>query len=295
MVTRIHSAAGGLRAVLLALILLALHGTAAAEASTNRDPDRVVELQFDRSASAILKATAHAISRSRDGGRTWTPLPLPWFKTGMHIGAIAVSAPLDGKSALYVAGAGIGVLRTEDGGLSWNARNKGLPSGDVLTLAAHGDQPRTIYAVVEGKGVFRSEDAGLHWKLMDGGPPDRILRLVHSNMPGSMQTGWFFAATAKGVRRSMDCFCGWRDAGGLGVSVTSVTYDPRQPQYVYAASEDGLFVSANGGEQWQRFQAPGSGIASLVATPSGLLYGVSRDGTLFRSSDRGATWSRTDA
>ena len=295
MLKQVYSAARRVGALSLVLILLALYGTASAAASMNRDPDRVVALQFDRATSAILKATAHVISSSRDGGRTWTPLPLPWFKTGVHIGAIAVSAPRDGKSALYVAGPGIGVLHSEDGGRSWGARDKALPAGEVLTVAAHADQPRTVYAVVEDKGVFRSEDAGLHWKLMDAGPRDGIVRLVHSNMPDSMQTGWFFAATAKGVRRSMDCFCGWRDAGGLQVPVNSVTYDPRQPQYLYAASDDALFVSANGGEQWQRVKTPAPEIASLTATPSGLLYAVSRDGMLFRSTDRGATWSPGDA
>ncbi len=295
MLKQIYSAARDTGALALVLALLAPHGMAAAAASTGRHTDRVVALQFDRSTAAILKATAHAISSSRDAGRSWTPLPLPWFKTGMHIGAIAVSAPVGGKSALYVAGPGIGVLRTEDGGRTWSARNEGLPNSNVLALAAHADQARTIYAVVAGKGVFRSEDAGSHWKLMDGGPRDAIVRLIHSNMPGSMQTGWFFAATAKGVRRSMDCFCGWRDAGKLDAAVNSVTYDPSEPQYVYAASDDAVFVSANSGEQWQRVKTPGPGIASIVAAPTGVLYAVSRDGILFRSTDRAATWSRIDA
>lgn len=290
-----YSAAREAGVLAIVLVLLALHGTAVAAGSTDRNPDRVVALQFDRSTSAIFKATAHAISSSRDGGRTWTPLALPAFGTGAHIGAIAVSAPRNGKSALYVAGSAIGVLRTADGGRSWSARTKGLPKGDILALASHADQPRTIYAVVAGKGVFRSEDAGSHWKLMDAGPRDGIVRLVHSNMPGSMQTGWFFAATAKGVRRSMDCFCGWRDAGGLEVAVNTVTYDPSEPQYVYAAANDALFVSANGGEQWQRVKPPAAAMASYTAAPTGILYAVSRDGTLFRSTDRGATWSRISA
>ena len=293
MLKHIYSGARDTAAVAILLALLALYGTAAAAAST--DGDRVVALQFDRSASALLKATPHALYSSRDAGRTWKALPLPWFKTGMHIGAIAVSAPGDGTSAIYVAGPGIGVLRTEDAGRSWSVRGNGLPDGGVVAVAAHADQPRTVYAVVEGKGVFRSEDAGLHWKLMDGGPRGGIVRLVHSNMPGSMQTGWFFAATAKGVRRSMDCFCGWRDAGGLDRAVHSVAYDPREPQRVYAAADDGLYLSVDGGEEWQRLKAPGPGTAALAATPSAVLYAMSRDGVLFRSADRGATWTRVDA
>lgn len=295
MLRRAHNTARHAGEIAVVLVLLALHGMGAFAASTARDPGRVVALQFDRATSAMLKANEQAVYMSRDGGRSWMPLPLPAFKPGARIGAIATSAPIETKSALYVGGPGIGVLRTEDGGRNWNARNKGLPQGEVLALAAHADQPRTIYVVIAGKGVFRSEDDGLNWKLMDKGPGGGIVRLVHTNMPGSMQSGWFFVATPKGVRRSMDCFCGWRDAGGLDAAVHSVTYDPSQPQFVYAASDDSLFVSANGGEQWQRVKTPGPGIASLVAAPSGLLYAVSSNGVLFSSTDRGATWSRVDA
>lgn len=295
MLKDIYGAARHMRAVTVVLVLLALYGTAAAAASTDRDSDRVVALQFDNSTSTMFKATEHALYSSSDGGRTWTQLPLPSLKRGAAIAAIAVSAAVQNKYVLYVAGPGIGVLRTEDAGQNWLARHKGLPAGDVVALAAHADQPDTLYVSIAGKGIFRSENTGLHWKLMDGGPRDAILRLIHSNMPGSMQTGWFFAATAKGVRRSMDCFCGWRDAGGLGGSVNSIAYDPREPQHVYAATDDQLFVSTNGGEQWQRVKAPAAGLAALAATPSGALYAGARDGRLFRSTDRGATWARVDA
>lgn len=276
-------------------LLLGLLGTAGAAQLSAADSNRAgaVALAFDRSSGTLLKATVESLYRSADEGRNWTRLALLPSAKGGGIASVAVSA--GDKGVLYVAGPGIGVLRSDDGGRSWMGRVKGLPSRKVVALATHADQPDTLYAYVAARGIFRSEDGGTRWQLMDGGPRHGIQRLVHSNMPGSMQTGWFFAATAKGVSRSMDCFCGWRDAGGLDSAVEVVAYDPRQPQHVYAATDDGLVLSTNGGEQWARVNAPAAGITALVATPSGVLYAGTGDGVLYRSSDQAKTWERVDA
>lgn len=276
-------------------LLLGLVGAGSAAEPRAADSNRAgaVALAFDRASGTLLKATAQALYRSADGGRSWSRLALPPSAKGGGIGSVAVSA--GDKGVLYVAGPGLGVLRSDDGGRSWAGRNKGLPSKEVVALAAHADQPDTLYAYLAGRGVFRSEDGGGNWQLMDGGPRSSIERLIHSNMPGSMQTGWFFAATAKGVSRAMDCFCGWRDAGALGRTVKAVAYDPRQPQHVYAATNDGLVLSMDGGEQWARVNAPAGGINALIVTPSGVLYAGAGEGVLYRSSDQAKTWERVDA
>ncbi len=242
---------------------------------------------------ALVKADAHALSLSADGGRNWTPIASPPQSAGGGIESVAVTA--GDRGILYVAVRGAGVLRSDDGGNSWVTRNEGLPGTEVGALAAHADRSDTLYAYVTGHGIFRTEDGGLRWQLMDAGPREMIVHLVHSNMPGSMQTGWLFAATAKGVRRAMDCFCGWRDAGELARRVHAVAYDPRQPQRVYAAAEDGLFVSPDGGEQWQRISTPAADVKTLVVTAGGALYVATSDGVVYRSVDQARTWKHTDA
>ena len=271
-----------LRGVLLAS-LLAVSGAAGAGQA---DTGPIIALGFDGSNQTLIKADSNALYRSGDGGRKWIRTALPPSAKG-HIAAVAVSGK--GKGALYVAGPGVGVLRSEDGGRSWVSRNKGLPESAVIALTAHTDQSDTVYASVSGQGIFRSEDAGASWRMMDKGPRENIVQLVHSNMPGSMQTGWLFAATNKGVSRAMDCFCGWRDAGELSGKVSAVSYDPSQPQHVYAANSDGLFLSVNGGEQWTKAVSPSGRITALLATP-GVLYAAAGGGKLYRSTDRAKTW-----
>ena len=280
---------GGASATLAAVLAA---GSLAAAEPAHDARGTIAALAFDASNGSLLEATETGLYRSADEGRTWSTLALSTAGRG-HVAAVAVAAK--GKGVLYVGGPGIGVLRSANGGAKWTARNKGLPGTDVVALAAHADQPDTVYAYVAKRGIFRSDDGGNNWKLMDAGPPDPIRRLVHSNMPGSMQTGWFFAATEKGVSRSMDCFCGWRDAGALARSISAVAYDPKEPQHVYAATDDGLYLSANGGEQWQRVNAPAPDITALVATPSGTLYAATASRVLFRSTDGAKSWAPVDA
>ena len=272
--------------------VLALASIAVLAATARVDGGLIVALGFDASSQMILKADPEALYRSGDGGHVWIPIPLPAAAKG-HIASVAISGK--GKGALYIAGPAMGVLRTEDGGRTWAARNKGLPGDKVIALAVHTDQPDTVYASVSGQGIFRSEDAGRSWRLMDKGPRENIVQFVHSNMPGSMQTGWLFAATSKGVSRAMDCFCGWRDAGGLSGKISAVSYDPSQPRHVYAATSNGVFLSANGGEEWTKMVSPPARITALLATPSGALYAATRDGRVYRSADRGNTWEQTGA
>lgn len=266
---------------------LALRPASAAAADAVRTP--IVALAIDASNHMLLKATAEALYRSTDNGRHWARIVLP--RAHGHVAAITTSARQPGL--LYVGGPGLGVFRSENDGQTWQPRNAGLPDRDVKALTLHADQANTVYAYVAGRGIFRSQKNGLHWRLMDHGPRESIIQFVHSNMPGSMQTGWLFAATSNGIGRSMDCFCGWRNAGGLTGKINAVAYDPRQPQQVYAAMGNELLLSRNGGEQWVPRNAPGPVITALLVAPDGVLYAAGGE-TLFRSSDHAATWERLD-
>lgn len=274
-----------------ALLVAALALTAATLSTPAAAATQVVALVAAGSGQALFKAQANALYRSGDEGRHWQAVKLPNAATGA-IASVAVAA--HGDHVLYVAGPGLGVWRSRDGGRTWVAKNASLPSTAVAAITTHADQADTVYAYFPSKGIYRSDDAGDHWRLMDTGPRAPIVRFVHTNMAGSMQTGWLFAATAKGVSRSMDCFCGWRDAGALKTGVTAVAYDPSEPKRVYAITDKGLSLSENGGEQWSQGRSPGAEIAALAVGDRGVVYAADRQGTLFRSSDHGQSWLRVD-
>ncbi|UPJ50501.1 hypothetical protein IVB30_03565 [Bradyrhizobium sp. 200] len=288
---RLEDLARGVGAAVLAIALLFGAGVPARAAAIAQDGG-VVSLAYDSRAQTLFKAYARGLHQSSDGGRSWQKIEIPALEDG-RIASAAVSPAT--KGVMYIAGPGTGVLRTEDGGHSWIERNEGLPSRDVIAVAAHATQPDTVYVVVHDQGVYRSQDAGKSWRLMERGSRGGIRQLIHSDMPGSMQTGWLFAATPKGIRRNMDCFCLWQDAGKLESEAYSVTYDPGHPDHLYAATEKGLFRSSDGGENWVQMTSPGSKAVALAFARTGTLYAANDEGILFRSEDNGGSWNQVNA
>lgn len=276
-------------ALLISLLFFQVWANATPEETAQSE---IVALGYDAGSGSLLKVHPQALYRSENGGRDWVSVPLPPSVQQGRIAAVAT--PADGTGVIYLAGPGLGVLRSEDGDKTWTARNEGLPGSEVTVFTTHATQTHTLYAFLPEHGIFRSKDAGESWQLMDRGPPERLRDFIHSDMPGSMQTGWLFAATGHGVSRSMDCFCLWSDAGGLIEEIDAVTYDPRQPQQIYAATGEGLLWSTNGGEDWERILSPGEGITALVFTPSGELYAGTDKGKLFRRIDQANGWEPVD-
>jgi len=236
----------------------------------------------------LYKSDGQALYRSDSGGKQWTKVPLAGQADGARVVSIAFSA--GEQSQLYVAGPKVGVLKSADAGKSWSHVDRGLPSRDVIAFATHSTMPGTLFAVVGGQGIYRSEDGGAGWRMVDKGPEGRIRRFIHSNLEGSMQSGWLFAATDKGVYRSMDCFCGWRPAGSLPGPVSAVAYDPKQPMRTYAAAGRRVFSTANGGEEWQAAGSPGGEVDALDYSPEGMLYALLVDGRIVSSRDNGRRW-----
>jgi photosystem II stability/assembly factor-like uncharacterized protein len=277
----------------VALAIALLFGSAALTSTWANERDgSVVGLAYDPGKDALLKAYARVLYRSTDQGTSWQKIAIAPLKAG-QISSLAASPA--GKGIIYIAGAGVGVLRSDDGGKTWVERNEGLASRDVIAVAAHTTQPETAYAVLKDQGVYRSQDGGHSWRLMDRTSQEGLRQLIHSNMAGSMQTGWLFAATSKGIRRAMDCFCLWQTAGKLDGQAYAVTYDPREPKHLYAATEKELFSSPDGGENWVQMASPTSEIVALAFTRSGLLFAVNADSDLYRSDDGGAKWTKVNA
>lgn len=193
----------------LPIILLSSCGPRAAQSpspipvpSGEPAPASSVSLAYVSSWDALLKADDGGVWRWNTRG-LWEPLG-PSAPVGISAFAVDPEEP----DRMFATGVGISLLRSQDGGQSWTESGQGLPSRSVTALALHSYQPDTLFAWVLNDGIYRSEDAGANWKRMpDQGPPDPdVGALVHSDLPGSMNTGWLYAVTPSGVYLSMDCF-----------------------------------------------------------------------------------------
>jgi photosystem II stability/assembly factor-like uncharacterized protein len=59
-----------------------------------------------------------------------------------------------------------GVFRSEDGGMTWEARSAGLTNMNIRALAMSAVDSDVLYVGTNRKGLFRSVDRGLSWEAV---------------------------------------------------------------------------------------------------------------------------------
>jgi photosystem II stability/assembly factor-like uncharacterized protein len=209
---------------------------------------------------------------SPDEGRTWfqsrceqVSAPVTCF----------VASPNFNRDAILLAGTdGDGLLRSTDGGHSWQLSNFGLRSFNILTLACAPD-----------------------WEP------------VATSSAISYRYEFVFAATEEGVYQSPNGGRAWRFAGkGLPASPIlslAVSLDFKrlpalsdaQPSFhgtVFAGTDGaGLYRSQDGGQSWQTLHSfPQDAIVNaLHFTSQGILLAATGEQGILASADFGATWS----
>ncbi len=130
-----------------------------------------------------------ALFKTTDGGSSWTELSgLRTHGSGPHwqpgAGGMCLHTillhPTD-ESRIFTAVSAAGAFRSDDGGASWAAINKGLQSGGipdpeaevghcVHNLAMHPSRPDTLF-MQKHWDVMRSDDAGGSWHEISGDLP----------------------------------------------------------------------------------------------------------------------------
>ncbi len=211
--------------------------------------------------------------RSEDGGDSWQEmkamLDLPsageWSFPPQpdthHVRWIEPDPNERGK--LYVAIEAGALLRTTDGGETWQDRVRSGPF-DTHTAATQRSALGRVYSAA-GDGYYESSDGGESWRRMMDGLGHRYLVGVAVDA-GDAQTVVVSAASGPGL-----------------------SYHPRRAEaYVYRKSGGGPFESAMEGLP----AAQGTVASRLAADPEaeGVFYAANNHG-LFRSTDGGRSWA----
>jgi photosystem II stability/assembly factor-like uncharacterized protein len=212
-----------------------------------------------------------------------------------------------------------GVAVSTDGGRSWQPSNTGLPQDSVTHILLDPSSPvgsRTLYACAFGRGVYKSMDGGKTWTQKNNGiaGDEPFAWRITAGQDGSLylvvarrSEGKDYSAAGSGaLYRSTDKAEHWQlvplPAGVTGP--TGLEIDPRDAQRLYltawgqegesADRNGGVYVSSDGGATWKSLFTESQHVYDLTIDPRhpDTLYIAGFDAAAYRSTDRGAHWTR---
>ena len=235
-------------------------------------------LTLSEDARSLFAATDTGFFRSDDAGESWRGMAA---YGGPSLPA-RVAVDRGHPARVYVGTRGGGVMRSEDGGLTFLRTLLG--SGDVRALAVDPNN-HAVWAATE-RGLYRSADRGATWITVTG-VPGTVLALTADSR------GRLFAATAgDGLFASSDGGASWRATRLERAYVTDVAVGERPGGPILAASPDGVFSSPDGGVSWKLARVgPIESLAVLGA--EGWAAGGARG--VLRAPAGGKGWSESNA
>jgi photosystem II stability/assembly factor-like uncharacterized protein len=136
------------------------------------------------------------ISRSTDGGITWTPV-----LTGKSYNNLLSLTSIN--STIFVSTSLGDVYRTDNFGDTWTNVGKDLPDKNIFQLKAQGEN---LLAGSEETRFFISSDLGLTWTNANKGFPDDNVSSIYVN-----GTNIFVGTEVSGVYLSTDSGGSWND------------------------------------------------------------------------------------
>jgi photosystem II stability/assembly factor-like uncharacterized protein len=268
---------------------------------------RVYVLGKGQLSGALYIADNVGLLSTIDEGETWHRIELPEHASAVSdLRQIAIDPT--NNDVLYLPLRSAGIVRSTDGGRTWDLINNGLNSTTAAVLAAHPTDPATLYAASGGDAnTFKTSNYGDSWTRLDVGAghhpntqrgstlavdpnqPDRIYQVMDTaRVYRSDDSGGTWAAAWPEFRFS---------------SIYSLAIAPSDPDIIYANKNGfGLFRSDDAGNRWRFLsQSTVDYTYALAIHPENADFILSGDNRksleavveLHRSRDGGVTWDES--
>lgn len=216
------------------------------------DDSDIFSIRVDPKDPRLVFASAcSGIYRSDSGGAAWIKIHgIP----GTHRRTHVIAEDPAHADTIY-AGTTLGLFKSPDGGKTWQHLN----SEQVNWMVFDPADPRTLYLATEFAGVLKSTDAGETLRPVNEGFANHRLSEITSDgkrlYASSTYEGLYggvFVSSDGGLQWSLRA----NEEALQGRNLQSLTAFPSHPDVVFAASEDAILKSTDGGKIWTPIGEP---------------------------------------
>ncbi len=290
-----------------------------------------------RQGAIVTGSRQSGIWRTTDSGETWTQVYVPPSTSasipsieGTYLVPDDPAAPFtppvsvvvfdpDNSNVVYAGLLGGGVVKSTDGGVSWEPMNTGLPQPAVIEGLAVGSED-TVYAAAGFDGIYKSTDGGESWQAVNADLPlmdedGGSWRTFVAVDPTDPDIAYMTVAGDASVGKTTDGGATWtisqsedvmtfdsindptRVWSGDFAASWQVKVDPFHPDHLLTTSFWTIQRSDDAGRSWADSIAGAQNTCVMDlywdtdAGESGTLYAANMDAALLRSTDGGARWS----
>ncbi len=268
------------------------------------------DIEFDASVSGTVYAlTFNRIYRTLDAGATWNVY-------GNAPGGWRLALNPQTGLPLYIGHSGKGIYRSDDEGIEWQVRNRGLAGVQPTDVAPSAADPRYVYLAADDAGGFVSNNGGASWRAADSGPrmTDAVAADPHRPTTAYMGAMVDVYKTTDGGQAWVSRPLPGLEGRGGDVRVRTLAIAPDDPQILYAgagtfdltgAAEEGwLFRSVDAGETWQALTVtfaispvsdividPNNPLTMYVSTGRRWVDTTDKGSGIIKTTDGGDTWT----
>jgi photosystem II stability/assembly factor-like uncharacterized protein len=234
----------------------------------------------------------------------------------------------------YAASASGGLLKTVNGGASWENVFDSQSTVSIGDVAINPTDPNIVWVGTGeannrqssswGDGIYRSTDGGKTWRNMGLRESNHIGRIVidpqDTDIVYVAAVGRLWGANKeRGVFKTTDGGVNWQHVLAINEDTGAVDLimDPANPKVLFAAAyqrrrtgwgfngggqHSGLYKTVDGGRTWRKLAGglPAGDVGrigiDIYRRNSNIVYAIveHREGGIFRSEDKGETWAKVN-